>query len=80
LRHNILLWLDEKGETHRRMLWQRFVKIIRVYPIPNGIANTMLCLSLRSDGRRYLGKPGDTWGRSSMPGLGRKNVRFWKIM
>jgi len=34
LRHNILLWLDEQGETHGRMLWQRLNKVIRVYPIP----------------------------------------------
>jgi hypothetical protein len=25
LRHNILLWLDEEGETHRRMLWKRLI-------------------------------------------------------
>jgi hypothetical protein len=41
LRHNILLWLDERGKAHRRMLWKRVNKGIKVYRIPNGIANTI---------------------------------------
>jgi hypothetical protein len=36
LRHNIRLWLDEEEETHRRTLWQRLIKAIKVDPIPNG--------------------------------------------
>jgi len=56
LMHNILLWLDEQGKTHRRMLWKRLNKVIKVYRIRNGIANTMLCLSRKSGGRPYLGK------------------------
>ena len=36
MRDNILLWLDEQGKTHRRMLWKRLNKVIKVYPIPNG--------------------------------------------
>ena len=32
MRHNILLWLDEKGKAHRRVLWKRLNKGIRLYP------------------------------------------------
>jgi len=80
LRHNILLWLDEKGEKHRRMLWQRLIKAIRVYPIPNGIANTMLCLSSKSGEEFCFSKLDGSWGRFSMRWLGKKNARFWKVM
>jgi hypothetical protein len=36
LRYDIPLWLDEKGNTHRRMLWKKVIKafrVIKVYPI-----------------------------------------------
>jgi hypothetical protein len=74
LRHNVLLWLDEKGKIHRRMLWQKGIWVIKAYLIPNGIANTMSCLSPRSAGKPYLGRPGAIWGRFSMACFGRKGA------
>lgn len=42
LRHNIILWFDEEGKAHRRMLWKRLNRGNKVYRIPDGISNPML--------------------------------------
>jgi hypothetical protein len=44
------------------MLGKRLNKVIKVYRNPNGVANTTLCLSPKSDARRCLGKSGVTLG------------------
>jgi len=70
LRHNILWWLDEKGETHRRMLWHGSIKAIGVYPIFNGIVNIVLCLSFKSGEKPCFGNLGNPREPFSMPCLG----------
>jgi len=45
LKHNPFQRLDEKSGKPRRMLWQRVIKLIKVYPILIESANTMLSLS-----------------------------------
>jgi hypothetical protein len=57
LKHNPFQWLDEKSGKPRRMLWQKVIKVIKVYPILIESANTMLGLSPKSDGKPCLGRP-----------------------
>ena len=70
----MLLWLDERGKTHRKMVWKRSKKVTRVCRVRSGIAGAMLYLSPSGGGAR-LGKSDGIWGRISIPWPSRKTAR-----
>jgi hypothetical protein len=57
LKHNPFQGLDEKGGKPRRMLWQKVIRVIKVYPILTENANTMLAFSPKKYGKPCLSRP-----------------------
>jgi len=68
LKHSIPLWLDEKIGTCGRMLGHKVIRVMKVYPIPSGIANPQWGSYPKGGGKLFLGKGGAIWVR--LPGAG----------